>query len=230
MNSESRVQDTPTSPQVSAHQHWGFLLQQTLLFAHYQVKRLRWRGAFGGVMPDGYDPNSIAAQAFLDFFLSDNRLDRPLEEILRELKRLVFKHVNRLHHRKENVILSNAEDLAPVEIDEELFNPIALVPVDPIHHPDSVLLEKESLARFESSKLRFSSFLKRERRLRKVFHLLCDQVEKPRAVARKLKIRRATVSTLRKQLRRRWLSCFDADKGDDVRIPIGASSWLSRAS
>src|SRR5436190_12129672 len=47
-------------------QDWEFLFRETLLFAHYQVQRLRWRGSYGGIMPDGFDPNSLAAQAFLD--------------------------------------------------------------------------------------------------------------------------------------------------------------------
>src|SRR6516162_1755823 len=53
-----------------SQQDWEYLFQQTLLFAHYQVRRLRWRGAHRGVMPDGFDANSLAAQAFLDFFLN----------------------------------------------------------------------------------------------------------------------------------------------------------------
>src|SRR3954464_3259106 len=51
-------------------QDWEFLFRETLLFAHYQVQRLRWRGTYGGIMPDGFDPNSLAAQAFLDLLLS----------------------------------------------------------------------------------------------------------------------------------------------------------------
>src|SRR3954469_7747279 len=51
-------------------QDWEFLFRETLLFAHYQVQRLRWRGSYGGIMPDGFDPNSLAAQAFLDLLLS----------------------------------------------------------------------------------------------------------------------------------------------------------------
>ncbi len=44
-----------------------------------------------------------------------------LDEILYKLKGLVLKHVTRLHHRKENFILSNAEDLVPVQIDDDDF-------------------------------------------------------------------------------------------------------------
>src|ERR1041384_8043811 len=56
----------PDLPTLS-RQDWEFLFRETLLFAHYQVQRLRWRGAHGGIMPDGYDPNSLASQHFLAF-------------------------------------------------------------------------------------------------------------------------------------------------------------------
>src|SRR6266850_1281233 len=41
---------------------WQLLFQQTVRFAEYQIERLRWRGDYGGVLPEGYDANSIAAQ------------------------------------------------------------------------------------------------------------------------------------------------------------------------
>jgi len=46
---------------------WVVVFQRTLRFADYQVNRLRWRHQFGGVLPGGFDPNSIAAQAIMDF-------------------------------------------------------------------------------------------------------------------------------------------------------------------
>ena len=195
-------------------QKWEFLFHQTLLFADYQVRRLSWRGAADGLLPDGYDPNSLAAQAIFEFLASRNGPALPaddddsLDETLWEIKRLVLKHVTRLHHRKENWLLSNAEDLVPVQIDDgDLVSPIELIP-DPAPHPDATLLEKESLARFDSSKSRFSSFIKREPRLGSLFQLLCDGVEKPQALASSLKLRLGTVQNLRKRLRRRWRRCF----------------------
>jgi hypothetical protein len=194
-----------------AQEHWEFLFHHTLLFAHYQVQRLRWRGVHGGIMPDGYDANSLAAEAFLDFFLTENLKPNPnrsLDEILYELKGLVLKHVTRVHHRRENFIISQAEDLSPIQNEDEFLNRIELIRDDPVHHPDVVLLEKEAIASFESSKSQFSAFLNGEPRLRTFFHTLCDDVEKPRDLAGKLKLRRTRVANFRKQLRRRWRDCF----------------------
>jgi len=49
---------------------WERLLRETEEFAQFQIDRLFWRGKKGGVLPDGYDANSIAAEA--------------VEEVLRE--------------------------------------------------------------------------------------------------------------------------------------------------
>jgi hypothetical protein len=46
-----------------AEENWEQLLKQTALFAAEQINRLRWRGARGGLLPEGYDPNSLAAEA-----------------------------------------------------------------------------------------------------------------------------------------------------------------------
>ena len=47
---------------------WDWLLKDSERFARKQIKRYRWRGARGGVLPRGFDANSIAAQAVLGFF------------------------------------------------------------------------------------------------------------------------------------------------------------------
>jgi hypothetical protein len=53
-------------------EQWELLLQQTLQFAEYQIARLRWRGSVGGVLPSGFDPPSLAAQAIADFLRDPN--------------------------------------------------------------------------------------------------------------------------------------------------------------
>jgi hypothetical protein len=45
------------------------LLRSAIAFAHSQLRRFFWRSSRTGVLPDGYDASSIAAQAFLQFFL-----------------------------------------------------------------------------------------------------------------------------------------------------------------
>ena len=53
---------------------WNLFLEQTVLYATYQIGRLRWRGDPGGVLPFGYDANSIAAEAILELLSTDPSL------------------------------------------------------------------------------------------------------------------------------------------------------------
>src|SRR5438094_2337313 len=57
----------PYSDAVLTEDHWQILFTQAFLFATKYINRLRWRGTFGGVMPDGDDAESIATQAVIDF-------------------------------------------------------------------------------------------------------------------------------------------------------------------
>jgi len=47
---------------------WDWLLKDAEGFAAEQIRRYRWRGAKAGVLPRGYDANSIAAQAITELF------------------------------------------------------------------------------------------------------------------------------------------------------------------
>src|SRR6266446_6715998 len=60
----------PHSSPVLTEDLWQILFTQAFLFATKYINRLRWRGTFGGVLPDGDDAESIAAQAVADFLLS----------------------------------------------------------------------------------------------------------------------------------------------------------------
>src|SRR5436309_6290966 len=47
---------------------WLWLLKDAERFAQGQIQRYCWRGARGGVLPGGFDANSIAAQAVTELF------------------------------------------------------------------------------------------------------------------------------------------------------------------
>lgn len=196
---------------------WENIFQQTLSFADYQVNRLRWRYHFGGVLPGGFDANSIAAQAILKFLqppsesITPSRRfptgsASPIELILWEVKRLVLRHVSRLHHLKENWVVSNETDLARVEdFDGELVSPVELIPASDVW-PDQALINKESLLEFHELKARFAHFLGKERRLQRLLDLQCDGISKPQALAAQLKLGVRTIDNLQKRLRRKWLA------------------------
>jgi len=62
----------PHSDPVLTEDLWQILFAQAFMFAIKYINRLRWRGTFGGVMPDGDDAESIAAQAVTDFLQQTN--------------------------------------------------------------------------------------------------------------------------------------------------------------
>src|SRR5580765_2459933 len=59
---------TPTPSTNLPDQVWDWLLKDAEGFAAEQIRRYRWRGAKSGVLPRGYDANSIAAQAITELF------------------------------------------------------------------------------------------------------------------------------------------------------------------
>jgi hypothetical protein len=191
---------------------WEFLLQKTKLYATGHVARWHWRGAIGGLLPDGFDPESLASEAILEFLQdSSSATDltpNHIHNIQRDLERRVRRHVNRLHHRIENRLLRNEPDLAPKILEDgESISPIDLIP-DPSPSPANALIEKESLARFETAKAQFANSLQRQPELNTMFKLLCDGIEKPRTLSRRMKLPVCAIHNLRKQLRRRCPTRF----------------------
>ena len=187
---------------------WEFLLRQTILYAVGHVRRWHWRGSLGGVLPDGFDPNSLASEAIAEFLQNSAKQGElphlSITEIQRNLERRVRRHVNRLHHRSENRLVRNEPDLTLLTLDDgETISIIELIE-DPSPQPNKALLEKESQLQFDRFKLDFSGFLHKDRRLVRLFHLYCDDQSKPDEIASSLKLSRSTVKNLRRRFRRRW--------------------------
>jgi len=88
---------------------WQLLFDRVVRIAEAQSNWLRWRGSKEGVMPDGNEAKSIANEAIGELFAGNCRLGMPYtrEELEKEFERLVHQQVDRLHRRKENVVLRN---------------------------------------------------------------------------------------------------------------------------
>lgn len=113
---------------------WDQVFQQALLHAQQQAGPLRWRGSRRGVLPHGCNANSIAAEALLDLLKRQapppNGHQPQAPNLLPgELRRLVWRHIDRLHHRKENFLTLNEPDLDMAFIDnDEAVRLIELTP------------------------------------------------------------------------------------------------------
>jgi len=198
----------PDVRETLSSESWEFLLKRTILYAAGHINRWYWRGALGGVLPDGFDPKSLAAEVIAEF-LQDSAQEgdlghQPAANIQRDLERRVRRHVNRLHHRSENRLFRNEPDLALVNLDDgEAVSIIELIE-EPSRSPNEALLEKESLIRFDRLKFLFSAFLGKDRQLLRLFDLFCAGRSKPKDLASSLNLRRSTVKNLRRRLLRKW--------------------------
>ena len=199
---------TPDTGEGLPSQDWEFLLKATTLYASNHINRWFWRGSLGGVLPDGFDPQSIAAEAISDFlhFPLGITVRRPLTavDIQRDLEQRVRRHINRLYHRSENRILRNEPDLALVTLDDgEAVSIIELIP-DPNPRPDKALIAKESAIHFDQSNRLFSASLGKDKRLGKVFDLFCDGRSKLADQSSLLKLSPGMVRNLRRRFLRKW--------------------------
>jgi len=203
---------------------WESLLHRTILYAAGQVRKLRWRGAFDGLLPDGFDANAIAAEAFLEVFgnWKHDWLRHPLasnsDQLRAELRRSVRRVINRLHHRKENLLLRNAEDLAPVTLDDdETISRIETI-ADPRPNPADNAIIQENETKFEAFKHAFELYLGPERRLKNLFECLADGVTSPKAIAAHRKTRSRGLQALQRKLQRRMVEFLKAKSSELVPI------------
>ena len=107
---------TPSLQYSITESDWTLLLQQTERFAANELDNYCWREVSGGVLPAGYDANSIAAQAVVEFLRDPKTkaLTRTPQELRKHLRKRARKIVNRLHHRMENEFMVSECDLYPI--------------------------------------------------------------------------------------------------------------------
>jgi hypothetical protein len=95
---------------------WETLLPELVDFAKGEIRRRKWRGGRPGVLPEGFDANSVAAEVVLAALQGKARLAPgwTRERLMDELKRKVSNEVRRLHKLKETrAVRSEWEVLSP---------------------------------------------------------------------------------------------------------------------
>jgi CRP-like cAMP-binding protein len=82
---------------------WETLRPEAVAFARDEIRRRRWRGKRGGVLPEGYDAEGVANQVIGEMMAGKCRLavGWTRERLVNELKRLVSQRVRVLHRLKE---------------------------------------------------------------------------------------------------------------------------------
>ena len=92
---------------------WERLLKATEVFAKGQIRRRWWRGRKGGVLPEGHDASSIAAEVAIKLLGGRGRLAPgwTRERLQKELNRLASNEIRRLYGLKETELMRNEWDI-----------------------------------------------------------------------------------------------------------------------
>jgi hypothetical protein len=199
---------------------WQLVFSKALSFASKYIKRLRWRGALGGILPSGADAESIATHAAVELLQTDGaalklfatrngssravsgatRLPRSISSAL---SRRVWRQVDRLHHRKENFLVRNEADLPCAFADDgEPGSLVESVP-DLSDNPLQALLQKETSQEIQSVQSEFGRFLGHDHLLRSLLACQMNGIRQPRLLARQLKLSVPATKNLQKRLKRR---------------------------
>src|SRR5258708_26712699 len=82
---------------------WETLLPELIEFAVGEIRRRKWRGSKSGVLPEGFDANSVASEVVMAALQGKARLTLgwTRERLMEELKRKTSNEVRRLHKLME---------------------------------------------------------------------------------------------------------------------------------
>ena len=184
---------------------WETLLPELVQFAKQEIRRRRWRGMRSGVLPEGYDANSVAAEAIAAALRGEARLAPgwTRERLMKELQRKVSNEVRRLHKLTEaRAMRSEWKILAPGANGQlrSVFDWMKgkfLGSVDEAGFLERAKVRKEA-------ELRIAEKLHGEDELvEKLFTCLREGVTKRREIAAKLEISVDRVTNCRRRLNRK---------------------------
>ncbi len=181
---------------------WKTLLKATEMFAKGQIRRRWWRGRKGGVLPEGQDASSIAAEVTIKLLSGKGRL-APVwtrERLQNELNRLASNEIRRLYGLKETKLMRNEWDIlrpSPEGKLRSIFEGMRAT------GGGGELVDKKQEAAREGDRRKLESKLGRDERAKGVLNCLYSGVRKRRHIAAKLGIDVKAVTAARKRLERK---------------------------
>ena len=178
-----------------AWEDWEGLRVEAVACAKEEIRRRKWRGVHGGVLPNGCEAEDVADQAIAEMLEGRCRLALGFtrERVVAELKRLVKRRVRVLHGLRETGAMRNEWDVVPVKEEKE-----------PVSVFQGMADERGEAAKvWEEYKREFEDFLGQETELLGVFGCLWTGVTRPVEVAQRLGITEEAVGRARKKLARR---------------------------
>ena len=166
---------------------------------------MRWRRGYTGSLPDGYDENSIAAEAIKQLFEGDCRITSvpySAEQLNNEIMRLVSNLTHALLRRKETVLVRGEQELDPAG--EEGDQDCGWLRLKGDHPNASEQSERaEAKAKLELFKIEFTAFLGSDEVLKSLFDCICNGILQREDIAIMLEVDPQMVTNARKRLDRR---------------------------
>jgi len=187
-----------------AREDWRLLGERVVRIAETQIKGLRWRGMKEGVLPDGADAKGIANEAVAEVFRGSITLRVPYtpEELEGEFQRLVHQQVDRLHRRKENLVLRNCPDLARLRTkDGENLKVEEAIPHEGAS-PDVEAIANEREEHLRKFREKAEEYLGLDREALAVFRCICGGAMRREEIATQLGMDACRVKNARKRMER----------------------------
>ena len=181
---------------------WKTLLKATEMFAKGQIRRRWWRGRKGGVLPEGQDASSIAAEVAIKLLSGKGRLAPgwTRERLQKELNRLASNEIRRLYGLKETELMRNEWDILRPTPEGKLRSVFDRMQGSA---GGGELVDKKREAAREGDRRKLESKLGRDERAKGVLNCLYSGVRKRRDIAAKLGIDVKAVTAARKRLERK---------------------------
>ena len=177
---------------------WETLRQEAVSFAREEIRRRRWRGAPGGVLPGGQGGEDVADEAIISLLGGNCRLVPGFvrEKVVNELRRLVRDKVRVLHGLKERATTRSEWEVKPRN---EWGRPVSILR----GMADKIASEPEATEEKEHWKAQILRHLAGEPDLQALFECLWIGLKKPKEIADRLGLDERQVSRARKRLERR---------------------------
>ena len=181
---------------------WKTLLKATEMFAKGQIRRRWWRGGKGGVIPEGHDANSIAAEVAIKLLSGKGRLAPgwTRERLQQELNRLASNEIRRLYGLMETKLMRNEWDILRPTPEGKLRSIFDRMQGSA---GGGELTDKKQEAARERDRRKLEGKLGRDERAKGVLNCLYSGVRKRRHIAAKLGIDVKAVTAARKRLERK---------------------------
>ena len=182
-------------------ENWEEILPRLVLFADREISGRKWRGDSKGVLPEGADASSVAAEVVMKALQGKARLGPgwTLERLEKELRRMVSNEVRRLHKLKETGAMRSEWEVVKPGVNGEARSVLAWIPGG-AGGTDLAELQAEDKAR-QMADSRIAERLEGED-VRRLFLCLRTRTVKRRDIASKLGMSATEVTNCRKRLNR----------------------------